>query len=370
MRQKFSSRNHSLFIVFLLVVLVVGVTGCSSMTYYGQALAGHLDLTMKRKKIDHLLTSEQTPVELRARLERVQDIRHYAVAELGLPDSGSYTDYADLGRDVTVWLLTAVPEFSMKPRQWCYPFVGCLNYRGFFDRADAEAEAVALQAEGYETSVAPGTAYSTLGFMDDPVLNTMLRYDDSRLAGVLFHELAHERVFIKGDGRFNESFASAVEKLGRERYMQARDLPLDLEAEALADTRQKAFTELLLAGRSALDRLYRSGGDRDHLQAEKDRILADLTDRYQAFCDQWDGYRGYDRWFRHGAPNNAQLALLATYESAVPAFEALFAEAGRDFEAFYRMAESMAELPKATRWTRIASLERKYTEQQLAKAQP
>lgn len=334
----------------------MALAGCASVGYYGQALRGHLDLTFKRKSIDRLLADANTPQELRARLERIQDIRHFAVTELGLPDSGSYSDYADLGRDVTVWMLTAAPEFEMAARKWCYPFVGCLNYRGFFSREAAEAEAARLYKEGFETSISPGIAYSTLGFMDDPVLNTMLVYDDARLAGVIFHELAHELLFVKGDGRFNESFASAVEKIGRDRYVAARNLSVQPVDEGLRNARQKAFIDMLLDARTRLGEVYDRGGSVAVLRAEKTKIHQQLIEGYAAFKAQWDGYRGFDRWFRHGAPNNAQLALLATYESAVPAFEALYAAADHDLSAFYRLVEGLAALPRAERYRQLKTL--------------
>lgn len=332
----------------------IGAVGCASLGYYGQAVRGHLDLTFKRRSIDRLIEDPDTEQSLRARLQRVEDIRRFAIRELKLPDSGSYTDYADLNRDVTVWLVTAAPEFSLAGKQWCYPFVGCLTYRGYFDRADAEAEAARLQEAGWETAIAPGLAYSTLGFMNDPVLNTMLVYDDRQLAGLIFHELAHERVFVNGDTRFNESFASAVEKIGRRRYAEARALGQDDPRESLA--RQESFTALLLGARQRLSDLYASPLEESAMRAGKERILAELSAAYARWKAEWDGYAGYDRWFASGPPNNAELGLVATYESAVPAFERLFAEAGGDFEAFYRSVESLAALEDDHRAARLDEL--------------
>lgn len=339
-----------------MLLAVLAAVSCASVGYYGQAVRGHLDLTFKRRSIDRLLEDPATDRSLRKRLEQVKEIREFAVDELALPDSGSYTDYADLEREVTVWLVTAAPEFSLQPRQWCYPFVGCLSYRGYFSREDAAAEASRLGEDGWETALSPGLAYSTLGFMDDPVLNTMLVYGDQQLAGLIFHELAHERVFVRGDTRFNESFASAVEKLGRARYAALRGLHGDAEAERSRLARQESFNALLLAARERLERLYARELPPERMRQEKKLILAELAAAYRAWKARWDGYSGYDGWFEPEPPNNARLSLMAAYESAVPAFVLLFERSGSDFPAFYDAVEALAELDAEARNARLQEL--------------
>ncbi|MEM9304512.1 MAG: aminopeptidase [Pseudomonadota bacterium] len=341
----------------VLVLLIAGLgAGCSTVGYYSQAVSGHVDLTLRRTSIDKLVDDPDTDPALRERLESVQDIRAFAIDELDLPDSGSYTDFADLERDVTVWLVTAAPELSLEAYRWCYPFVGCLSYRGYFKRAAARQLAEDLEADGYETALSPAIAYSTLGFMDDPVLNTMLAYDDLELAGLIFHELAHELVFVRGDARFNESFASAVEKLGKARYAQARALQVDPDAAARSAAREADFLALLLATRAALDEIYRSEDPDDRKRERKAAALAALQGEQAGFKARWDGYAGYDHWFAPEPPNNARLALLSTYQLDVAAFEALFAASGGDFAAFYVAVEALADLPEDERRARLDAL--------------
>ncbi len=339
----------------LLLVLAL-LAGCTTLGYYGQAVRGHLELTFKRRSIDRLLAADDTPAALRERLAFVREARSFAIRELALPDSGSYTDYADLERDVTVWLVVAAPEFSLEPKRWCYPIAGCLSYRGYFRRDAAEREAARLAADGLETTLSPAIAYSTLGFMDDPVLNTMLAYDDLALAGLLFHELAHEVVFVSGDTVFNESFATAVEKLGRDRFAASLGVSTEADDAAVRAEREAAFTALLLEVRAELEALYGSDVPESEMAAEKTAIGAALSDRYEVFKEVWDGYTGFDHWFAEGPPNNARLSLVATYELEVPAFEALFDAVGQDFTAFYAEVEELAGVPEAERHARLDAL--------------
>ncbi|MEM6575640.1 MAG: aminopeptidase [Pseudomonadota bacterium] len=330
------------------------LSGCATVSYYGQAVKGHWQITRGKEDIKKLLADPDLEPELKRRLETVIAIRSFAIDELLLPDSGSYTDFVDLERDVTLWLLSAAPAYSLAPRRWCYPFVGCFNYRGYFSRRQAEAERDRLAERGYDVALVPGLAYSTLGFANDPVLSTMLRYSDLQLAGVLFHELAHERLYVLDDSTFNESFATAVEKLGRQawaRQQQLGDVPV---SNPQADVFRREFDELVLEVRGELELLYR-GKDTAPAQ-QKAAIFDSFRRRHDALRDRWQGASPIDHWFEGEGPNNARLALFSTYELAVPAFVALFEQCERSWPCFYRAAEELAELPRSERQTRLDAL--------------
>ncbi len=354
MRQKSPSSNHSRWVISW--VLAVGLlSGCSTIHYYGQAARGHWQLSRAKQDIDSLVVDPDTPDELKQRLNRIKDMRAFAIEHLGLPDSGSYTHYADLKRDVTLWMLSAAPELSLAPKTWCYPFVGCLSYRGYFHHRAAERAAARLSGRGYDVAIHPGLAYSTLGLADDPVLNTMLAYDDVRLAGVLFHELAHELIYLRGDTRFNESFASAVERLGRERWAWSRGLDPESAGLEREDALEQEFNALLGKTRAELEALFAS----DLEVAAKRRGKAEIYARLQRRYRDWKEHHqtdDFDHWFAGGGPNNAHLALLATYRSAVPAFLLLFAESGEDFPAFYAAVRELGAAPESERGRRLDAL--------------
>jgi predicted aminopeptidase len=339
------------------VVLLLGaVAGCGSLRFYSQSVRGGLEVLLKRRSIDKLLAHPGTPEDLKERLRLVRDIRTFATEVLALPDNGSYRHYTDLERPYAVWNVVAAPELSTDPLVWCFPFAGCVSYRGYFAREGAERFAAKLAAEGYDTSVGGVTTYSTLGWFKDPVLNTFLHLPDERLAGVLFHELAHQRVYLPGDTAFNESFATVVELEGVRRWLAARQHP---EAEATlaayrqAEARGARFTELVLTFRERLDGAYRSDHDDVWKRTRKAELLADLQAEYRQLRDEeWEGYSGYDGWFARDL-NNAHLAAVGAYHELVPGFERLLQEAGGDLDLFFGAVEAVAELPADARRERL-----------------
>ena len=339
----------------LALAAILSLSACSSISYYSQALRGHLDLTFRKQNIEQLLADPSTSESLRSRLTTVRSIRQFAINELALPNSGSYTSYADLEREAAVWLLSAAPELSLEPRQWCYLLVGCLTYRGYFQRESAEKLANKLQQQGYDTSISPGVAYSTLGLMNDPVLNTMLAYEDAELAGILFHEMAHELIYLKGDSLFSESFASTVERIGRQRWLAARGLVSDDDRQALKRQRAKQFNQLLLDTRNQLEQLFNKAATEADKRSGKQRIYQQLDEDYQQLKALWNGYAGYDHWMQRD-PNNADLALIATYESAVPAFLALLAQQQGDLPSFYAAVETLSRLDPEQRESALKEL--------------
>lgn len=335
--------------------------GCSAWSdgpgYYWQSMAGHLAVMREARPIRELLAQPGIDPALRHKLEQVLEIRRFASADLALPANGSYTEYADLKRPFVVWNVFATPELSMKLEEWCFPVAGCVTYRGYYDRQDAERFAAKLRAGGFEAFVRGVPAYSTLGWFDDPVLNTFVRYPDGELARLVFHELAHQVLYVKGDSTFNESFATAVEQAGLERWLDAReaasrDPALRSDWQRFAGRREQ-FLALLKRYRGELEAAYASPVSDDDKRASKREIFASL--RHEALKGQWGGYTGYDRWFAQPL-TNAHLASVATYTEQVPAFRALLAQQGDDLPAFYAAARRLGELPKADRERALAAL--------------
>ncbi len=338
--------------------VAAAIGGCTTLSYYGQAVVGHLDVVSRSQSIEARLADPSTPPELRAQLARALEIREFATRELGLPDNGSYRAYADLGRPYVVWNVFAAPEFSVEPRQSCFPIVGCVSYRGYYARADADAFAAGLRAEGYDVFVYGVPAYSTLGWFDDPVLNTFVRYPDAELARLVFHELAHQLVYVKGDTVFNESFAVAVEEEGVRRWLERHGTAASRAAYPEMRARRAGFVGLVLDYRARLEAFYREPLADAEKRAGKARLLARMEADYRALkAERWGGWGGYDLWFEKGV-NNAQLASVATYEELVPAFRALLAREGGDMGRFYAEVRRLAQLDAGARAAALAALGR------------
>lgn len=331
------------------------LSGCANLSYYGQLAKGQYDLLSRREPIAGIVGDPARDAKLRERLQKVLDARAYASARLGLPDNGSYTEYADLERAYAVWNVFATPELSLDPVQHCFMLAGCVSYRGYFKKELAEAEAVTLRDTGHDTYVSGVPAYSTLGWFDDPVLNTMMGWTDEALLGTVFHELAHQQLYLKGDSTFNESFASFVEREGLRQYLASQG---GGEAQTVAKQRQREFTKLVLAARDRLTLVYRSGVSADEMRARKQQEFTRLKDDYRALRDgAWGGYAGYDRWFE-GEINNAKLLPFGLYDQWVPAFSALFEKSGREWRVFYAAAKELSKQPDSQRWHSLQELAR------------
>ena len=344
--------------VFLAIAVaaVAAAAGCGTLSYYGQAVTGHLEVMRKAEPITERIADPATPPELRARLERVVLIREFASRDLALPDNGSYRAYADIGRPYVVWNVFAAPEFSVAPKEQCFPIVGCVAYRGYYRQADAEASGAALRKEGFDVFVYGVPAYSTLGWFDDPVLNTFIRYPDADLARLVFHELAHQLVYIKGDTTFNESFAVAVEEEGVRRWLARHGTPAERDAYATMRERRAEFIRLVLRYRERAEALYREPLPADAKRAAKAKLFAELDADYGALKERsWGGYAGYDRFFAGGI-GNAHLASVATYEELVPAFRALLAQDNGDLARFYADVRALAKLDKSERDAKLTEL--------------
>jgi predicted aminopeptidase len=328
--------------IVLSLACVTALSGC----YYLQAANGQWELTRKREPIDELLGRADTSPELAARLRLVQEARQFAIDELGLPDNDTYRTYADLERQYVIWNVFAAPEFSLEPKTWCFPVAGCVGYRGYFKEDGAERQAAKLRAQGYDVWVGGVAAYSTLGKLKDPVLNTMMNWDDSRLVAVLFHELAHQVVYVKGDSAFNESFASAVEEFGIQAWWTAR-AQHDAHRRYL-DSRQlrERLMRLVDVARSDLTTLYASGAADDDRRVGKRQRFDLLATQVAAELERNGRQPG--QWL-NGELNNARLVPMALYEGWLPAFRAMLRSCDNDIQCFYDAARNLAEVSKEER---------------------
>jgi predicted aminopeptidase len=330
------------------VALLAAAAGCSTVGYYAQSIHGHFAMLKEARPIDEVVADPGTPDSLRERLKRAGEMRDFASKELQLPDNRSYRSYADLKRPFVVWNVFATPELSLELKQWCYPVVGCAGYRGYFDRAAADRAAEQLRSEGYETNVRGVPAYSTLGWFSDPLLNTFIGGTEGQLAGLVFHELAHQVVFVGGDTTFNESFATAVEREGVRRWLQAHGDDQSRRAYAEFAQRRSQFIALLLDYRTQLDALYRSDASANEKRAGKQRLFTALKGDYARLRAEWGGFSGYDRFFAQDL-NNAHLGAVGAYNDLVPAFEVLLAQSGGDFARFYKEVSRLASMPRVER---------------------
>ncbi|HNQ10899.1 MAG TPA: aminopeptidase [Giesbergeria sp.] len=354
----------------LALLACLALAGCAhtegALGYYWQSVQGHARLLQAARPLDEWIANESTPAPLRARLQLAQRARHFAVQELGLPDNASYRSYADLGRSAAVWNVVAAPPYALELHRWCFPFTGCIGYRGYFQEADAQAEGARLAAQGLEVDVYGVPAYSTLGYLDwaggDPLLNTFIGWPEGEFVRLLFHELAHQVVYAQGDTLFNESFATAVERLGTERWLATQARPEVRQAFAASEERRQAFRALTRATRARLAEIYEQNKapahDSQALNAMKLVAMQDFRARYAVLRERWlaQGARveGYDRWVAQA--NNASFAAQAAYDAWVPAFEALFAQQGQRWDAFYDAVRHLAALPQDERHARLQAL--------------
>lgn len=338
-----------------MVGLGLALSGCTELAYYRQAAAGQWDLLQARRPVAEVLADPATAPNVRQRLETAQALRAFASAELALPDNDSYRSYVDVQRLYVVKNVFAAPELELEPRRWCFPIAGCLSYRGYFDAEAAQHLADALRADGDEVYVADIAAYSTLGWFADPLLNTFIHWPTGRLAELMFHELAHQRLYLADDTAFNEAFATAVGHLGAERWLVQRGSAREQEEYSADDRRRQAFLQIVTASRESLAAVYASDQSDAEKRVEKQRILAELRTRYRELKQEWGGYAGYDRWFEQDL-NNAKLAGHSTYHRWVPAFIVLYEQGGRDFTTFYQAAEILGRLPPREREARLREL--------------
>lgn len=329
--------------------MLLSNTACSTVSYYTQAVSGHLKMMHARQDIVDILASDNVDSELRGKLELAQQIRSFASSDLGLPDNDSYKSYVATGKDSVTWNVVAADEFSVKAKTWCFPVAGCVSYKGFFDKADALRLEAELRDEGMDTTVNGATAYSTLGWFDDPLLDTMLKGHKVRLAGLIFHELAHQKLYIKGDSDFNEAYASFVEQAGVRAWLRASNGVYRLDDYSALLRRGEQFSGLLMSTREQLMQSYADESLSDtEKRHTKEAVFSQMQTNYALLKIEWNDYAGYDRWFSRKL-NNARMVASSTYRRWVPAFAAIFRENDEDLNKFYRVVEKLAKLEKAER---------------------
>ena len=332
---------------WLVLAALLALAGCESLSYYAQAIEGQLQMMHRAQPVAEWISNPATPPALRERLELARRIRDFASRELALPDNGSYRSYADLGRPYAVWNVFAAPEFSVKPVQSCFLVAGCVAYRGFFARDDAERYGAKMRKKGLDVFVYGVPAYSTLGWFDDPLLSTFIEYPDWELARLIFHELAHQLVYVKGDTTFNESFAVTVQDVGVGRWLESQKRESEIATYRKAETRYREFVHLIENARARLARLYAEPLQPPAMRAAKRAEFRRLEDRYAALKARWGGYPGYD--YLMAKPNNALLASISAYSRLVPAFRHELAAVHGKLPAFYARVRALARLPKAKR---------------------
>ena len=343
----------------LLLALTLLFGACAETAYYWQSIGGHVRLMQSARPIRDWLEDAQTAEALRARLQLAQQIRHFATARLHLPDNASYRAYADLQRRHVVWNVVATPEFSLTLKTWCFPVAGCVTYRGYFDESAANQQAGELRHQGWEVSVYGVPAYSTLGWMNwaggDPLLNTFVHYSDGELARLMFHELAHQVVYVADDTRFNESFATAVERLGVRQWLDLKGDPQVKAQYQLFDQRRVQFRTLTRQTRQKLLDFYAQkqalAQSKQEIFAIKNKIMQEFRADYTQIKQQWGGYSGFDAWVAQA--NNASFAAQAAYDDLVPGFEALFEQVGRDWQKFYDAVRQLAKMAAIERNTHL-----------------
>lgn len=335
--------------ITLLFVTLAMLAGCASPAYYGQAIKGHLAIMSNRDDIQALLERGELDAELKAQLELATEIRAFASNRLGLPRNDSYSEFVRTGRTAVTWNVVATEEFSLQPERWCFLVAGCVPYRGYFSQNGAERFANSLRKRSLDVIVSPAIAYSTLGWFDDPLLDTMLQFREEQLAGFIFHELAHQQLYVKNDTLFNESYAGFIEEAGVAAWLRETgrvDSQVRWKAEAKA---RAGFEALLSTTRKRLQEEFDSGHSADIMRQNKSTIYAEMKVQYQRLIrDEWNGHRFYESWFNREM-NNARLALANSYQGGLCAFENLYELAGRDIVQFQQSAAEKASLSRAQR---------------------
>jgi predicted aminopeptidase len=337
--------------VFALLLPLLQLAACAGPGYYAQAISGHLGLMWRRQEIPEILAASDTDPELARQLELAHKLRQFASAQLGLPDNGSYTRFARTGREAVTWNVIATPELSLEPRRWCFLVAGCVPYRGYFEHEAALRFADRLAEDGLDVAVSPAVAYSTLGWFEDPLLDTMLHYREEQLAAVIFHELSHQMLYVRGDTVFNESYASFVEEIGVTLWLRSAGREDRLANWQDQQQASAQFDALLLRARAALAALYAGREDDEQKRRTKAEIFDQLQLDYRSMVrDSWQGRDFFGGWFS-STVNNARLALLASYRGGVCAFSVLYRDSGQDLQRFHARAAAQAALAADARRT-------------------
>jgi predicted aminopeptidase len=334
--------------IILGIFSAIALCGCNSVSYYHHLISGQIAILNKKQPIKQIVTDPYVSADLKNKLNLVQQVREFAKNELHLPVKHHYLSFVQLDRPFVLWNVYATPEFSFRPKTWCYPFVGCTAYRGYFSQHKAHEYADKLKEQGYDVFTGGVAAYSTLGWFDDPVLSTFIHRSNIKLTALLFHELAHQILFVEDDTTFNESFATTVEQEGIRRWLKTKN-SLDSFREYQVDYRRhRQFLQLIATYRNKLDLLYAENMPAVNKRQVKASLFEELRDEYSLLKQHWEGYTGYDPWFNHKL-NNAQLLSVSTYHDLVPAFLQLLKNNGNDLKLLYKYCQTLAKKSKKER---------------------
>ena len=329
-----------LFRNFSLLLLLILLYGCASLSYYNQSISGQLEIFQKSKSIETWLKTNELDQTTRTKLKTILELRQFSVRELGLPDNKSYLSYADLGRDYVLWNIFATEEFSLQPIKWCYLIVGCLSYRGYFSIDDAKHLEATLRKQGYDVYLGGVAAYSTLGWFSDPVLNTMLHWDDIQLAKVMFHELAHQQFYIKNDTEFNEAYADTIALIGVRKWLAKKHVQKEIEAFESEQRKENQFIDLVMHYRNLLDSLYNSEIKNSVKRTRKAELFRQMREDYEVMHQDWNS-NDYKSWFAEEI-NNAKLAAVITYRRYVPVLLEIYEETGGNLNDFYNIIKTLS----------------------------
>ena len=333
--------------------LILLFSGCQTVYYYGQVINGQLSIISQSEPIEELLQDSDIDEKLKKRLVFILEVRKFAENDLHLPVENNYLSYVDLDRSYVMWSVFAAPEFSLEPKTWCYPIAGCVAYRGYFAEKDAHEYAGTLKKKNLDVYVGGVSAYSTLGWFDDPVLSTMMRMSETDSAALIFHELAHKLLYVPGDSAFNESFATAVEQEGIRRWLMGKSDRYAHDEYLTKYRKHRQFIELITKYRSRLESVYQSQ-DADPVKREKKAELFNQMIRgHDALKQQWNGRSRYSHWFEQPL-NNAKLVSVFTYQDWVPAFKAILNRKNGDLIQFYQECQQLAEKSRAERYEALA----------------
>ena len=342
---------YRIIVAAALIATIIGLTACGNISYYYQATKGQLDLLRKRTPVSQLINDRETPEPLRQRLILADQIRRYGISQLGLEGSKGFSQYSDLGRKYVTWNIVAAPEYSVNPKTWCFPIAGCVAYKGFFKQSQAIEEADLLRDQGYDILLYGVSAYSTLGWFADPLLNTFINYPDTDLAALLFHELAHQIVYVKDDSAFNEAFATAVEIEVLNNWLIQKGNQTEILALQQMREKQNRITEMVLDFRQRLKKAYQSP---DKAQ-RKVELFAQMREAYEEVKQNENNTPYYDWWFSQDL-DNADLIAVATYYRLVPAFSKMIENARGNLAEFFNQVKILANKSPSDRDAALARL--------------
>ena len=333
---------------FIFGLLLFSCSACTTVSYYHQSIFGHLKLISKREPIVDIVNDSTRDEKLIAQLRLAQELRLFASHELKLPENDSYRSYVQLDHPYVTWNVFAAPEFSTALHQWCFLVVGCVPYRGYFDQADAHRYAEQLSKQGLDVYVVGVPAYSTLGWFDDPLLSSMIDRGEIVTATYIFHELAHQQFYLKGDGSFNEAFATAVEEIGVLRWLDQQNR--QDEANRYKDwlAQKTLFSTFIKNSREEFDALYQQEYSHEKKQVEKQILISEMRRKFENLSLENKHISRYSKWMS-GPLNNAQLGAISLYRDLVPAFRNLFVLCESNFEKFYMRVALIAKMPEEKR---------------------